>query len=56
VPNTTITYEVCTEGVLEEWFDDLAEAKEFIDALNDGVLPLQLVKVTREIVETRNQK
>lgn len=52
----TVKYEVRSEGCVEADFDNLTEAKEFLAALDDTVMDLELLKVTVEIVETRNRK
>ena len=55
VGETEVKYEVRSEGCVEADFDSLTEAKDFMAAMDDEVMDLELLKVTREILETRNR-
>ena len=52
-----IGWEVRCEGCIEaDDFETLQEAKEFLDALDDKVLDIELIEVKRRVLETRNNR
>jgi hypothetical protein len=51
-----VRYEVRVEGTEEGTFDDRDQAEDFFKGLDDGCLPIELVKVTETVVRSRHCK
>ena len=53
---SVIRYEVRVDGVEEGAFDDLEAAEDFFSGLDDGCLPIELVKITETVLKSRHCK